>query len=138
MPDDTPRAADEPSRSHGEPRPDHVAVGYTDRAELDRFITGEAGDLLVHGPIHAGSAVADVATMGTGVTEGTPCLVVPLIRERVDTIRREALDALDRFAAGRPRPGAQARPETFGQTGGTARGTSAGAIRRGAAGPPDA
>jgi len=125
---------------------EHVAVGYTDRSQLDDFIGGEAGDLVVRGPIHTGERVREVDTLGPGVTQGTPCLVVPLIRERIDEIQREVSDVLDRFQAqrageefgleggsgeGERRGGG---PRTIGETGGTARGTSSGAIRKGSIG----
>ncbi len=119
----------------GEFRSRHVAVGYTDREDLDRFIEAEQGDLVVHGPVLTGEAVADVATMGTGVTEGTPCLVIPLVRERMDEIRREVADVLDRFEAQRPRRPEEARPHTIGETGGSARGATFGAIRLGSKRP---
>ncbi len=78
---------------------DHVAVGYTNRATLDDFLDGETGDLVIHGPIHTGARVQEVRTMGPGVTEGTPCLVVPLIHERIDEIQREVTAALHSFQA---------------------------------------
>jgi hypothetical protein len=78
---------------------DHVAVGYTNRSNLDDFIDGEGGDLVVRGPIHTGANVAEIDTLGTGVTQGTPCLVVPLIHERMDEIQREVMAALHRFQA---------------------------------------
>lgn len=124
---------------------EHVAVGYTDRSQLDDFIGGEAGDLVIHGPIHAGERVREVETLGPGVTQGTPCLVVPLIRERIDEIQREVTDVLDRFQAqrgGGGEVGAEGGeggrraggPRTIGETGGTARGASSGAIREGSIG----
>src|SRR5690606_25795020 len=117
------------SRSSRETPTSHVAIGYTDRQELDRFLEGERGDMVVHGPLHVGSDVEAAATLGTGATDGTPCMVVPLIRERMDEIQREVSDALNRFQgrAGRGR----ARPRTIRDTGGSARGAGAGAIRLG-------
>lgn len=137
---------------------DHVAVGYTNRTTLDDFIDGEAGDLVVRGPFHSGESVDELKTMGTGVTQGTPCLVVPLIHERMDQIQREVTAAIhafqsrwepqpdgdderragDEIRAGKERHpgghGSSERPHNFRQTGGTARGTSTGAIRRGSTG----
>ncbi|HEX6939384.1 MAG TPA: hypothetical protein VF158_08225 [Longimicrobiales bacterium] len=113
----------------------HLAVGYTDRETLDRFIAGEGGDVVVHGPIHAGRAVAEVATLGAGATQGMPCVVVPLVREQMDEIRREVSDVLDRFEAGAARAREGRRPRTIRETGGSARGASAGAIRSGAGAP---
>lgn len=78
-------------------RLEHIAVGYTNRATLDDFINDEGGDLVVRGPFHAGEEVSELQTMGTGVTEGTPCLVVPLIHERMDQIRREVDAAIRSF-----------------------------------------
>lgn len=116
---------------------DHLAVGYTNRRHLDQFIEGEQGDLVIRGPVHTGDEVAEIETMGAGVTEGTPCLVIPLIRERIDEIQEEVARALDRFQSQpdvvfgrRFRPGAS-RPRTFDETGGDVRGGSAGAIRTG-------
>lgn len=107
----------------------HIAIGYTDRAELDRFLGGERGDVVVHGPLHVGRDVQAAATLGPAATDGTPCLVVPLIRERMDEIQREVSDALKRF---RGRGGrSRARARTFRDTGGSTRGASAGAIRLG-------
>lgn len=129
------RSTDEPVESYG-----HVAVGYTDRARLDDFIDGEGGDLVVRGPIHTGQDVRSVSTLGPGVTEGTPCLVVPLVAERIDEIRREVGSVLDRFAMQGEAPGAdndheteagERRPRTIEGTGGTTRGASSGAIRTG-------
>lgn len=135
------------------PRPDsrrdeqegfpHLAVGYTNRRHLDQFIEGEQGDLVIHGPIHTGDDVADIATMGAGATEGTPCLVIPLIRERIDEIQEEATRALDRFqdqpdvVFGRQVRQGTPRPRTFGETGGETRGGSAGAYRTGSLEPED-
>lgn len=182
---------------------DHVAVGYTNRTTLDDFIDGEGGDLVVRGPIHTGENVGELSTLGAGVTQGTPCLVVPLIHERMPEIQREVNAALDAFqsrwepeqgeqnrggqiqeygargesgerggrgersglaagervgrepvrganrgqrdtkrgearaaAPGRKRTGTptQERPRTYRDTGGTARGTSSGAIRKGSTG----
>ncbi|HEX7120619.1 MAG TPA: hypothetical protein VF212_17635 [Longimicrobiales bacterium] len=110
----------------------HLAVGYTDRRELDRFIEGEAGDVVLHGPIHTGRSVADAATLGAGATRGTPCLVIPLIRERMDEIQRELMETLERYQAGGAVGRGGARPRTIAETGGSARGTSAGAVRLGA------
>lgn len=107
----------------------HIAIGYTDRAELDRFLGGERGDVVVHGPLHARRDIEAAASLGPGVTEGTPCLVVPLIRERMDEIRREVTDALNRFGDRASR--GRGRPRTIRETGGSARGTSVGAIRLG-------
>lgn len=76
---------------------DYVVVGYTDRADLDDFIDGEGGNLVVRGPIHTGSSVGELETMGAGATSGTPCLVVPLIHERIDQIQREVRTALHSF-----------------------------------------
>src|SRR5690606_14039472 len=139
---------------------DYVAVGYTDRRELDDFIDGEYGDLVVRGPDHTGSEVQDIETLGPGATRGTPCLVVPLIHERMDEIQREVESAIARYrtgaapaeaaardtaraegrAAGERAPGREARaqPRTIGETGGSARGTSSGAIRLGADRPDSA
>lgn len=143
---------------------DHVAVGYTNRTTLDDFIDGEGGDLVVRGPIHTGEKVGELSTLGAGVTQGTPCLVVPLIHESMPEIQREVNAALDAFqsrwepeqegqsreysargeggearaaAPGRKSTGAptQERPRTYRDTGGTARGTSSGAIRKGSTGP---
>lgn len=147
---------------------DYVAVGYTDRADLDDFIDGEGGNLVVRGPIHTGSSVGELETMGAGVTSGTPCLVVPLIHERIDQIQREVSAALHSFQErwepeleegerggaqrrgqgeresesarlrGRDNgeaTGSRQRHRTIGDTGGTARGTSSGAIRKGSTGP---
>jgi hypothetical protein len=107
----------------------HIAIGYTDRAELDRFLEGERGDVVVHGPLHARRDIEAAASLGPGVTEGTPCLVVPLIRERMDEIKREVTEALNRFG-GRAARG-RGRPRTIRETGGSVRGTSVGAIRLG-------
>lgn len=107
----------------------HIAIGYTDRAELDRFLGGERGDVVVHGPLHARRDIEAAASLGPGVTEGTPCLVVPLIRERMDEIRREVTEALNRFGGRGARGGG--RPRTIRETGGSVRGTSVGAIRLG-------
>jgi|GEM_PF-3037535 len=150
------------------PRPDHertrhfehVAVGYTDITDLDHFIAGEGGDLVVHGPIHTGATVGEIRTLGAGVSTGTPCLVVPLIHERIDEIQLEVNAALDAFhdrwepkdpgeattarrPSGRGRHngetgGTGRRPRTIAETGGTARGTSSGAIRKGSLGPRSA
>lgn len=139
---------------------DYVAVGYTDRSDLDDFIEGEGGNLVVRGPIHTGATVGEIATLGTGVTTGTPCLVVPLIHERIDEIQREVNAALDAFhdrwepkdpgdgteraEGAEPRTngrddgetrGTGQRRRTIADTGGTARGTSSGAIRKGSIGP---
>ncbi|HEX7049168.1 MAG TPA: hypothetical protein VF188_03065 [Longimicrobiales bacterium] len=115
----------------GEDRFEHVAIGYVDRRDLDDFIDGEQGDVTIHGPIHTGRRIEDVATLGTGATEGTPCLVVPLIRERIGDIHREVSAVLDRYE-GRPRKAPRGRrPRTLRETGGTARGTTSGAIRTG-------
>lgn len=138
---------------------DHLAVGYADRADLDEFIDGEGGNLVVRGPIHTGARVAEIGTLGAGATRGTPCLVVPLIHERIDEIQGEVEAALaifmDRWepegyhAAGEAdgpglRGGARAESEpngrrrrTIADTGGTARGASSGAIRKGSLGPRD-
>lgn len=175
---------------------DHIALGYTNRTTLDDFIDGESGDLVVRGPFHAGESVNELRTLGSSVTQGTPCLVVPLIHERMTEIRREVNAAIGAFQSrwepdlGAERPGAgrageekradirsggrarsetsrgaergapgearaakgrgtgtergqpraarsrqQGRPRTYGETGGTARGTSSGAIRKGSTGP---
>lgn len=80
----------------------HIAVGYTDLRTLDDFLTEGGGDLVVRGPVRAGDEARDVAKLGTGATEGTPCLVVPLVHDRLDEIRREVDSVLDRFGAGAP------------------------------------
>jgi hypothetical protein len=91
---------------------DHVAVGFTNRTTLDNFIDGEAGDLVIHGPVHTGDRVQEIQTMGPGVTEGTPCLVVPLIHERMDEIQQEVSAALHHFQAQwEPRAGSRAQRE---------------------------
>lgn len=118
-----------------ESQPQYAAVGYTNRRELDRFITGEEGDLVVHGPVHARDDLDAVSTLGTGATEGTPCLVVPLIRERMDEIQREISEVLNRFEAGGAPGAPTGRPRTIGETGGSARGASAGALRTGSVHP---
>lgn len=126
-------------------RIDHIAVGYTDRGSLDDFIAGEQGDLTIHGPIHIGEGVRDAAMLGGAATEGMPCLVVPLIRERIDEIQREVSEVLNRFQAHAgpqlpPRRAAAGRveeptrPHSFRETGGDVRGASSGAIRTGSLG----
>lgn len=145
---------------HGADHFDHVAVGYTNHDTLNDFIDGESGDLIIHGPIHTGAGVREVDTLGPSVARGTPCLVVPLIPERIDEIQHEVTAALSRFQEQRqPRDGTGAeqgelanpeeyravgedgelapRPHTFRETGGTARGTSSGAIRKGSIGERD-
>lgn len=123
-------------RGEGEEHFDHVAVGYTNRSTLDDFIEGEGVDLVIRGPIHTGQDVADVGTMGAGVTEGTPCLVVPLVRERIDEIQREVSAVLNRFQSAPPsrRRAEGERPHSYRETGGSARGTSSGSQRRGSLG----
>jgi hypothetical protein len=107
----------------------HIAIGYTDRADLDRFIGGERGDVVIHGPLHAGKDVEAAASLGPGVTEGAPCMIVPLIRERIDEIQREVTEALNRFQDRAARGGT--RPRNIRETGGSVRGTTVGAIRLG-------
>ena len=124
-------AASKRESAGNEATPRHAAVGYTDRRDLDRFITGEEGDLVVHGPVHTGDDLDDARTLGTGSTEGTPCLVVPLIHGRIDEIQREVAQVLDRFEARQSAGGEGGRPHTIGETGGTTRGASSGAIRTG-------
>jgi hypothetical protein len=84
-------------KENGEQHFDHVAMGYTNRTTLDDFIDGEAGDLVVKGPFHAGESVEELRTLGSSVTQGTPCLVVPLIHERMTEIQREVNAAIDAF-----------------------------------------
>lgn len=134
---------------------DHLAVGYTDRSDLDDFLAGEGVNLVVRGPIHTGANVGEIATMGEGVSSGMPCLVVPLTHARFDEIRREVDSALDvfqerweptvegngsagfssDFGDGENGRRGSGRRRTYGETGGTARGTSSGAIRKGSIEP---
>lgn len=160
---DSPRAAADrtTARTRGG---GHVAVGYTDRRTLDDFLAEGGGDIVVRGPIRTDDETRDVSKLRAGATEGTPCLIVPLVHERIDEIRREVDSVLDRFGSGAPpgqeparARGAEPRPDeilararhdaerlrpgppprTIGETGAETRGGNLGPYRTGSARPDD-